>query len=132
MKTLDEIAKAVVAIFPQPEMAGVELDTHRIETSERDGKLDVVIVHKFPPPAKRFELTIERTSKGWLACPKSPEFGFIAQAVAMRIQRNAVGSNGPANTSEKTDTGYAVHFVTELPDETPAPKAKRASVEASV
>lgn len=132
MKTLDEIAKAVVAIFPQPEMAGVELDTHRVETQEKNGKLDVVIVHKFPPPAKRFELTIERTAKGWLAAPKSPEFGFMAQAVAIRLQRNAVGINGPANTSEKTETGYAVTFVTELPEETTAPKAKRANAEASV
>jgi hypothetical protein len=124
MKTLSEIAKAVAAIFPLPETSsGLEVATHRVETAEKDGKLDVVIVHQFPPPAKRFELTIEPTETGWLSTPKSPEHGFVAQAVAMRLQRNAVGQYGPANTSVKVDTGYAVNFVTVLPEPQPEPAA---------
>lgn len=124
MKTLDEIAKAVVAIFPTQETSsGLEVVTHRVETEQKQGKLDVVIVQVFPPPAKRFELTIEQTETGWLSTPKSPEHGYIAQAVAMRLQRNAVGIYGPANTSVKVDSGYAVNFVTVLPEPQEEPKA---------
>lgn len=139
MNTLSEIAKAVAAIFPAQETSsGLEVVTHRVETEEKNGKLDVVIVQLFPPPAKRFELSIERTDTGWLSTPKSPEHGYLAQAVAMRLQRNAVGSEGPPNTSVKVDTGYAVNFVTVLPGSSnaeaaaPAPKRPKAPAEASV
>lgn len=115
MNTLDDIAQAVAAIFPKQETSsGLEAETHRVETKPTEGdpnSLDVVIVQVFPPPAKRFELRIEKTANGWLSHPKVATDSYMAQAVAMRLQRNATGSDDVRSVRNSAGL-FAVSFVT--------------------
>lgn len=122
MKNLDEIAQAVIALFPVQRLknGAYEATTHRVETSpvkDDANKLDVVIVQLFPTPAKRFELTIERLPEpAWLVHPKRAPDYPMAQAVAMRLQSKALGESGPAITSFRhPETGlFATRFVTDV------------------
>lgn len=133
MKTLDEIAQAVRAIFPKQETSsGLEADAFRVETTPTEGapnSLDVMIAQVFPPPAKRWDIRIEKTANGWLSHPITATSSHVAQAVAMRLQRNAVGEFGPPNTSARNADGvFAVAFVTELkPEPVAAPRRAKES-----
>ncbi len=141
---LEQLAQAVIALFPvQTSESGLEATTHRVETSPVKGdpnSLDVVIVQQFPPPARRYELRIERTSEGWLSHPVTGPDTYMAQTVAMRLQRKALGDSGPPVKSLRNAEGlFACSFTTELPVEPaaadeptlvpetkPEPRARRA------
>ncbi len=122
MKNLDEIAQAVIALFPVQRLknGAYEATTHRVETSpvkDDANKLDVVIVQLFPTPAKRFELTIERLPEpAWLVHPKRAPDYPMAQAVAMRLQAKAMGADGPPITSFRIASSglFATRFVTDV------------------
>ncbi len=130
MKTLEQLAQAVVDLFPvQTSTSGLEATTHRVEIKPVEGQpkaVDFVIVQMFPTPARRYELRIEQTSDGWLSHPRTGPDTYIAQTVALRLQRNALGHSGPTVKSVRNAEGlFACSFHTELLVETAPEEEER-------